>query len=143
MRMPRIRLWLLMVVVVLAASLAAGWAWETKARRLAKIAARREREEAVFREVLAGYRKQNRALAEMIDSLGDDPEPDRPNVGDIQAEIGLMHRQMVNNEEYIRSYQQLADSAHASAVTYRKAARYPWLRVRLVEPTSHLFDEQE
>jgi hypothetical protein len=134
MKLPRPRIWLLLLAVAIVAVGAASWVWRVKAKRLLAIAVQREAEESRLLSKAASSERWNRAESELL-AVVVEAEAQPPTPMDEALRRGLQKRISKSNKG-IRKYRRLAASAHASAVSYRRAARYPWLGVRLVEPSS-------
>jgi hypothetical protein len=119
-----------MLVVAIVAVGSASWAWRANARRLSMVAAKRELVATNLLRIAASLEEKNRWRAETIARL---KELGYQSSGRL---IKSFRRTMVDNDDLIGGCRRSATSAHASAVSYRRAARYPWLRVRLVEPAN-------
>jgi hypothetical protein len=128
MRLPHVRNWIVMLVVAFAGLGAASWSWARKAKRLSAVAAQREMEELrwtamashcdsklhYLSEALVEY---NKVVAEVGAGKSEQRQPDADEI----------KRRITHHDNEARKYRRLAASAHASAVSYRRTARYPWL----------------
>jgi hypothetical protein len=116
MKLPRPRIWSLMLAVAIVAVGSASWVWVGKSREYSMMAAKYESQELRFRKYAESWQLRIKAWARRLDT-NKYSEADRTT---IQMEIARC-----DNE--FRIERRFADDSHASAATYRRAARYPWL----------------
>jgi hypothetical protein len=141
MKLPRPRIWLLMLVVAVVAVGSASWAWARKARRVSQAAAQCEGQESFYRDML----KQSGELRDSWASRVVELELEAQSVTHTPDAIEDMSVKILSAQEAVKDMDLLVQecriliaNAHESADSYRKAARYPWLQIQVVEPIRDL-----
>jgi hypothetical protein len=124
MRLPRFRIWVLMLIVALAALGSAALVLIRRSTQYSMIAAEFEnRETTCLREI----------------------EDRQPKLKKIRGLLESAHSKHAGRprdplfltlEQHVGEYKLLAESARAQAIAYRRAARYPWLGQPDVKPAS-------
>jgi hypothetical protein len=138
MRLPRLRIWPVMLAVAVVAIGSASCVWGAKSRRLSAIAAQCEAEEAEFRQALAIEIEHKKGWGGVVTNIKAKIADaiDQHNNDNNRAELARARRVVAGINQRIQQYREFADSARASAVVYRRAARYPWLSAPTVPSES-------
>jgi hypothetical protein len=144
MKLPRPRIWLLMLVVALAALGKAGWVLVKRSREyslLARQHASAEKLAGIIRDSFQGLREpktksiqSTRAHIDRIDARIRQCAPDssalellRRQRADAKEDLNGTLKALHYLERGAEEYSNEAASEHRIAATYRRAARYPWL----------------
>jgi hypothetical protein len=155
MRLPKFRIWVLMLVVALAALASIGWVWVRRSRDYSKLANQ--------------YASLEKITLSLVSSSGQSIERARASVQSAKAHVDrmdefagdpvaashsdlleLIRRERVKANERLTSaverltqeerdaheYRRDAVSQHAMSAAYRRSARFPWLGPPRVKPES-------
>jgi hypothetical protein len=153
MRLPRIRIWILMTVVALAALASTGWVMVRRSREylaLAVMHEKRARSYALARQVTYKYGYHMHQMAplcrRLLQLLNESQfvDPTRQQQIDYYtAAEKRLKSELVKAEQEKRDEQlererlrKRVPIERALAVRYRRAARYPWLGAPRVKPES-------
>jgi hypothetical protein len=119
---PRVRIWLLMLVVALVALGSSAWPLARRSKQYRTMAVYYETRETSWRRPQRRYE----IVGQRYRKISESQRRTR-----LKGELELAARRAENLASKTREF---ADGDHTIAVAYRRAARYPWLGPPRIEP---------
>jgi hypothetical protein len=128
MRLPRVRIWLVMLAVAIVAVGSATWVLWKRSAEYARLATQCETHEFNFRLDLEHFESLKRFNQEEIESLRETlPGLDGDSFEVVQRQIKEAQDEIQEFDDLSRACSQHVAAAHANVAVCRRSVRFPWL----------------